>query len=117
MTRTRYRIFENEQEYPYFMTFTVVGWLPLFTRPQAVQLGLSKLGPRSGKEVTGRACRVRGLSVVRVLGARVEMGATAVSAVTSAALARFLGERFARSESVHEHGSQSRGTRSVVDSR
>jgi putative transposase len=38
MTRTRYRIFENEQEYPYFMTCTVVGWLPLFTRPQAVQI-------------------------------------------------------------------------------
>ncbi len=37
MSRTRYRIFESEQEYPYFMTCTVVGWLPIFTRPEAVQ--------------------------------------------------------------------------------
>ena len=33
MTRTRYRILE--QEYPYFITCTVVGWLPIFTRPEA----------------------------------------------------------------------------------
>ena len=32
MTRSRYRIFETE--YPYFMTCTVVGWLPVFTRPE-----------------------------------------------------------------------------------
>ena len=38
MTRTRYRIFANEQEYPYFMTCTVVGLLPVFTRPEAVQI-------------------------------------------------------------------------------
>ena len=36
MTRTRYRIFETE--YPYFMTCTIVGWLPVFTRPEAVQI-------------------------------------------------------------------------------
>ncbi len=36
MTRTRYRIFETE--YPYFMTCTIVGWLPVFTRPDAVQI-------------------------------------------------------------------------------
>lgn len=36
MSRTRYRIFETE--YLYFMTCTVVGWLPLFTRPEAVQI-------------------------------------------------------------------------------
>jgi REP element-mobilizing transposase RayT len=36
MSRTRYRIFETE--YPYFMTCTVVGWLPVFTRPEAVQI-------------------------------------------------------------------------------
>lgn len=36
MTRSRYRIFENE--YPYFMTCTVVGWLPVFTRPESVQI-------------------------------------------------------------------------------
>ncbi len=41
MTRTRYRIFENEQEYPYFMTCTVVGWLPVFTRPQTVDIVLN----------------------------------------------------------------------------
>jgi putative transposase len=31
MTRSRYRIFETE--YPYFLTSTVVGWLPVFTDP------------------------------------------------------------------------------------
>jgi putative transposase len=41
MARTRYRIFANEQEYPYFMTCTVVGWLPVFTRPEAVQIVLN----------------------------------------------------------------------------
>ena len=40
MARTRYRIFENEQEYPYFMTCTIVGWLPVFTRPETVQFVL-----------------------------------------------------------------------------
>jgi putative transposase len=36
MTRTRYRIFEDQ--YPYFLTCTVVGWLPVFTRPEAVHI-------------------------------------------------------------------------------
>jgi putative transposase len=36
MTRSRYRIFETE--YPYFMTWTVVGWLPVFTRNEAVDI-------------------------------------------------------------------------------
>src|SRR5260370_36070181 len=36
MTRTRNRIFEAE--YPYFLTCTVVGWVPVFTRPEAVQI-------------------------------------------------------------------------------
>jgi REP element-mobilizing transposase RayT len=36
MGRSRYRIVENE--YPYFMTCTVVGWLPLFTRSEAVDI-------------------------------------------------------------------------------
>ncbi len=36
MTRSRYRIFETE--YPYFMTCTIVGWLPVFTRPEAVDV-------------------------------------------------------------------------------
>ena len=38
MTRTRYRIFEGER--PHFLTCTVVGWLPVFTRPEAVQIVL-----------------------------------------------------------------------------
>ncbi len=36
MTRTRYRIFEDD--YPYFMTCTIVGWQAVFTRPEAVQI-------------------------------------------------------------------------------
>jgi REP-associated tyrosine transposase len=36
MTRTRYSIRDNE--HPYFMTCTIVGWLAVFTRPQAVQI-------------------------------------------------------------------------------
>jgi hypothetical protein len=36
MTRSRYRIFETE--YPYILTCTVVGWLPVFTRPEAVAI-------------------------------------------------------------------------------
>src|SRR5207253_5507310 len=36
MTRSRYRIYETE--HPYFMTCTLVGWLPVFTRPEAVKI-------------------------------------------------------------------------------
>lgn len=36
MGRSRYRIFENEA--PYFLTCTFVGWLPIFTRPAAVEI-------------------------------------------------------------------------------
>ena len=36
MTRTRYRIYEDV--YPYFMTCTIVGWLPIFPRPKAVNI-------------------------------------------------------------------------------
>ena len=36
MTRTRYKIYETE--YPYFMTCTVVGWLPLFTHPDRFRI-------------------------------------------------------------------------------
>jgi hypothetical protein len=36
MTRSRYRIFETE--YPYFLTSTLVGWLPVFTRPEAANI-------------------------------------------------------------------------------
>jgi REP element-mobilizing transposase RayT len=35
MTRSRYRFGENE--YAYFLTCTIVGWLPVFTRPETVQ--------------------------------------------------------------------------------
>src|SRR5439155_4711724 len=38
MTRSRYRIFEDE--YPYFMTWTIVGWVALFTRREAVNIVL-----------------------------------------------------------------------------
>ena len=34
MARTRYQF--GEAEYPYFMTCTVVGWLPVFSRPEFV---------------------------------------------------------------------------------
>jgi putative transposase len=36
MTRSRYRIFETD--HAYFLTCTIVGWLPVFTRPEAVQI-------------------------------------------------------------------------------
>ncbi len=36
MTRTRYRICENE--HPYFLTCTIVGWVAVFTPPEAVQI-------------------------------------------------------------------------------
>jgi REP-associated tyrosine transposase len=36
MTRSRYRIFEDE--YPYFLTCTVVAWLPVFARPNFVEI-------------------------------------------------------------------------------
>jgi hypothetical protein len=36
MTRSRYRF--HEQHYPYFVTCTIVGWLPVFARPETVQI-------------------------------------------------------------------------------
>src|SRR5262249_45390391 len=36
MSRTRYRIFDTHA--PYFLTCTVVGWLPVFTRPETVEI-------------------------------------------------------------------------------
>ena len=36
MTRTRYIIYEKEQ--PHFLTCTVVGWLPIFTRPDTSEI-------------------------------------------------------------------------------
>ena len=38
MTRTRYRVYDNA--YPHFLTCTVVGWIPVFTRPETVQIVL-----------------------------------------------------------------------------
>ena len=38
MTRTRYVIYEKDQ--PHFLTCTVVGWLPIFTRPDTVNIVL-----------------------------------------------------------------------------
>jgi putative transposase len=38
MTRSRYRIYDNA--YPHFLTCTIVGWLPIFTRPETVDIGL-----------------------------------------------------------------------------
>jgi putative transposase len=42
MSRTRYRIFEND--YTCFMTCTIVCWLPVFTRPEAVQITPDRAG-------------------------------------------------------------------------
>ncbi len=36
MTRSRYRVFDTA--YPHFLTCTVVAWLPVFTRPESVQI-------------------------------------------------------------------------------
>ncbi len=38
MTRTRYKIYETE--YPYFLTCTVIGWVPIFTRAETVDIVL-----------------------------------------------------------------------------
>jgi hypothetical protein len=36
MTRTRYRVYETSP--PYFFTCTCVGWLPIFSQPDAVKI-------------------------------------------------------------------------------
>jgi REP element-mobilizing transposase RayT len=36
MPRSRYRIFDTE--YPHFLTSTIVGWLPVFSLPEAVAI-------------------------------------------------------------------------------
>ena len=41
MTATRYKIHDNA--YPHFLTCSIVGWLPVFTRPAAVQVILDSL--------------------------------------------------------------------------
>ena len=39
LPRSRYRFLGNDA--PYFMTMTVNHWLPIFTRPQTVEIVLS----------------------------------------------------------------------------
>ncbi len=41
MPRSRYRIFDDA--YPHFVTCTVVGWLPVFMRPEVVEILLDSL--------------------------------------------------------------------------
>ena len=41
MARSRYKIFENE--YPYFVTGTIIQWLPLFSNPEVAQIVLDSL--------------------------------------------------------------------------
>jgi putative transposase len=36
LPRSRYHNYETE--FPYFLTCTVVGWLPVFTRPETVSI-------------------------------------------------------------------------------
>jgi hypothetical protein len=38
MTRTRYRF--GEDEHPYFITCTINGWLPVFTRNETAEIVL-----------------------------------------------------------------------------
>jgi putative transposase len=38
MTRSKYRIYEDFR--PHFMTWTIVGWLPMFTRRETVEIVL-----------------------------------------------------------------------------
>src|SRR5262249_44337765 len=41
MPRSRYRVLKDFPHAPYFLTCTVVGWLPVFTRPESVEIVLS----------------------------------------------------------------------------
>src|SRR5262249_18353390 len=41
MPRSRYRIFDDDANVPYFLTCTIVGWLPVFTRPETVDIILN----------------------------------------------------------------------------
>ena len=51
MARDRYRITCEEQ--PHFLTCTIVDWIPMFTRPEAVQIVLDSLCYlRSNEELT-----------------------------------------------------------------
>jgi len=46
MTRDRYKIYEGEN--PHFITCTVVGWLPIFSRPKAAQIVLESFSYLQG---------------------------------------------------------------------
>jgi len=52
MTRSRYRIYGNA--YPHFLTCTIVGWLPVFTRLETVEIVL---------ESWTYLCRERGFKI------------------------------------------------------
>lgn len=41
MGRSRYKITDKQQ--PHFLTCTVLGWLPVFTRPETVEILLESL--------------------------------------------------------------------------
>jgi len=41
MTRTRYKIYDTI--FPHFLTCTVVGWMPVFTRPETTDIVLDSL--------------------------------------------------------------------------
>ena len=41
MSRSRYKI--TDTAYPYFLTCTILGWLPVFTRPETVKMVLDSL--------------------------------------------------------------------------
>jgi REP element-mobilizing transposase RayT len=43
VARSRYKIFEDDEYAPYFLTATVVNWLPLFNTPWVVDILLASL--------------------------------------------------------------------------
>jgi len=43
MARSRYKIFDGDENHPYFLTATLVNWLPLFNAPWVVDILLDSL--------------------------------------------------------------------------
>ncbi len=43
MARSRYKIFDGDADVPYFLTATIVNWLPLFNAPWVVDILLDSL--------------------------------------------------------------------------
>lgn len=41
MGRSRYKI--NDTSYPYFVTCTILHWIPIFTRPETVEIIIDSL--------------------------------------------------------------------------